>query len=86
VDAILSTAGLLLVAAGFFLAAAMRRIPAWRPRARLATWSSVVLIVLLLATGLLGGLGLSGLAERLLAGFAAAAVGLLAVGVRRPPA
>ena len=35
--------------------------------------------LLLLATGLLGGFGLSGLAERLLAAFAAA-VGLLAVG------
>ena len=86
-DMILSTAGLLLlVAAGFFLAAAMRRVPAWRPRARVATWAAMVLIVLLLATGVLGGVGLSGLAERLLAAFAAAAVGLLAVGVLRRPA
>ena len=86
-DEILSTAGLLLlVAAGFFLAAAMRRVPAWRPRARVATWAAMVLIVLLLATGVLGGVGLSGLAERLLAAFAAAAVGLLAVGVLRRPA
>ena len=64
----------------------MRRVPAWRPRARVATWAAIVLIVLLLATGVLGGVGLSGLAERLLAAFAAAAVGLLAVGVLRRPA
>jgi hypothetical protein len=80
-DAILSTVGLvLLIAAGFFLAAAMRRLPTW---SRLAWPTRIVttyLIMLILATGL-GGQHLGGLFERLLAFTAATAVAFLGVAV-----
>ena len=81
-DSILSTVGLvLLIAAGFFLAAAMRRLPAWRPLGRRTRLGAVAIIVLVLATGLVP--GLEGLFERLLAAAAAAWVAGLAVAVRR---
>jgi hypothetical protein len=84
-DAILSTAGLLiLLAAGFVLAAAMRRAAGRRSWARPTIVVTVVLILLIVATGALESLG--GLFERLLAAAAAAAVGALAVGVLTRPA
>ncbi len=87
-DAILSTIGVLLfVAAGFFLASAMKRTPGWHGWAWPARWVMILIIVLYIATGVLGAVGLSGLFERLLAATGAAGVALLAVGVlQRYPA
>lgn len=84
-DSIVSTAGaVLLVIAGFVLAAAMRRIPSWRAWVRPVRWTSVLLLALLLATALTGGTsGQSGLFERLFAGVGAAAIATLAVGILR---
>ena len=83
-DALLSTVGLvLLVVAGFLLASAMRRVPAWRGVSRPTRWVTALVVLLLLATLLVPDLG--GLTERLLALGAAAAVGALAVAVRRRP-
>ncbi len=87
-DAILSTIGVpLFVAAGFFLASAMKRTPGWHGWAWPARWVMILIIVLYIATGVLGAVGLSGLFERLLAATGAAGVALLAVGVlQRYPA
>jgi hypothetical protein len=84
-DGLLSSIGLvLLVAAGFFLAAAMRRLSRWRAWVRPVRGASLLLIVLILATVLVPDVG--GLLERLLAAAGAAGVAALAVGVRRRPA
>ena len=82
-DAALSALGLLLlVAAGFFLACAMKRVPGWRHWARPARWATVLIIALLVATVVGGAVGLGGLFERLLAATGAAAgIALLAAGV-----
>jgi len=87
-DAILSTIGVpLFVAAGLFLASAMKRTPGWHGWAWPARWVMILIIVLYVATGVLGAVGLSGLFERLLAATGAAGVALLAVGVlQRYPA
>jgi Protein of unknown function (DUF998) len=78
-DAVLSTAGLLiLVATGFVLAAAMRRSPAWTSWAWPTRWATIVIIVLLVVTGAASA-GLGGLFERLLAAAAAGGVAALAV-------
>ncbi len=85
-DSIISTVGaVLLVVAGFLLAAAMRRIPSWQAWTRPVLWTSVLLLALLLATVLTGGTsaGQGGLFERLFAGAGAAAIAILAVGVLR---
>lgn len=83
-DGILSTVGLLaLAAAGFVLASAMRRAPGWSAAAGPTRVVAVVLVVLLLATGFLGFLGVGGLLERLLALVAALGVALLAREVLR---
>lgn len=81
-DGILTTAGLLLfVAAGFFLAGAMSRLPRWRPYAVLARIQSIGVLVLLVATGVTNTLGSGGLFERLTAGLGAVGVAVLAGGV-----
>ena len=84
-DSILSTGGgVLLVIAGFLLAAAMRRIPSWRAWVRPVRWTSVLIFALLVGDALTGGAsGQSGLFERLFAGVAAAALAALAVGILR---
>ena len=84
-DQNLTTIGvLLLVAAGFFLAHAMRRIPSWQAWARPTRWTAVLILVLLAANIPHSGLG--GLFERLLAATMAAAVAALAAGIlRRSP-
>jgi hypothetical protein len=85
-DGILSTVGLVaLVAAGFVLASAMRRTPGWERAAAPTRLVSAVLVVLLLATGFLGVLGVGGLLERLLALVAALGVALLAGAVLQRP-
>lgn len=83
-DAVLSTAGVAaLVAAGFFLAAAMARLPQWHGWARGTRWATAGLIVVFAADGLAGSAGLSGLFERLLAVAGAGAIAVLGAGVRR---
>jgi hypothetical protein len=79
-DMWLSTIGLLLlVAAGFFLAEAMRRSPGWAPLVWPTRVVTIFMILLILATGALEGVGLGGLFERLLALTAAGGVAALAV-------
>jgi hypothetical protein len=81
-DDILTTGGLvLLVAAGFFLAHAMARVPGWQAWARPARWTAVLIIVLAIAD--VADSGLSGLFERLVAATGAAAIAALAVGILR---
>ncbi len=81
-DAALSAIGLiLLVAAGFFLASAMKRVPGWRNWARPARWATVLIIALLVATVVGDAVGLGGLFERLLAASGATSIALLAAGV-----
>ena len=83
-DAVLSTVGLLcFVAAGFFIAAAMRRDPSWQRWVWPTRWVTIVIVVLLVATGFLGVLGIEGLLERMLAATGAAGIAALAVGVAR---
>jgi hypothetical protein len=83
-DAVLSTAGVAaLVAAGFFLAAAMARLPQWQSWARWTRWATAGIIAAFAADGLAGPAGLSGLFERLLAVAGAAAIAVLGAGVRR---
>jgi hypothetical protein len=83
-DAVLSTAGVVaLVVAGFFLAAAMARLPEWQGWVRPTRWAAVVILVLLAADALSGPAGLAGLAERLLAAAGAAAIAALGTGVWR---
>ncbi|MDI5967828.1 DUF998 domain-containing protein [Streptomyces sp. SL13] len=87
-DDVLSTVGVAsLIAAGFFLAAAMKRLPAWRGWAGPTRRATIALIVLFVLDGVCGGIGLGGLCERLLAAGGALAIAALAAGVlRRTPA
>lgn len=81
-DATLSTLGVLALAvAGFFLAAAMRRLPEWRGWARPTVWVTVALIVVAVLDAVLGGVGVGGLVERLIALVGAAGIAALGVGV-----
>jgi hypothetical protein len=81
-DAALTLVGLVLfVAAGFFLASAMKRVPSWGRWAGPTRWATVLFIALLVATVLADAVGLGGLFERLLAATGAAGVVLLAGGV-----
>jgi hypothetical protein len=87
-DNLLTSVGVpLLVLAGFFLAAAMRRTPGWRAWA----WPARLTMVLILAFAALDLMtqhsGLSGLFERLIALTGAAAITAFALGIlRRLPA
>jgi hypothetical protein len=73
----------LLVIAGFLLAAAMRRLPAWRAWVRPVRWTTALIFLLLVGDALTGSSGYSGLFERVFAAVAAAALAALAVGVLR---
>jgi len=89
-DTLTSAGVLLLVLAGFFLAAAMRRVPGWQRWAWPARGTAVLIFALIMADAQFGGTaplvgsGLSGLVERLLAAAAAGAVAALAIGILRP--
>ncbi|MEO8907599.1 MAG: DUF998 domain-containing protein [Microbacteriaceae bacterium] len=83
-DTTLSTAGVMLfLAAGFFLAEAMRKTPGWGGWPWPTRWVMILVAVTFLGDGVLGGVGLGGLFERLLAAVGAAAIAALAVGVMR---
>ena len=88
-DTLTSVGVLLLVLAGFFLAAAMRRTLGWQAWSWPARWTAVLIFGLIIADAQFGGTaplvgsGLSGLFERLLAAAAAAAVAALAIGILR---
>jgi len=83
-DSILTTGGaVLLVVAGFLLAAAMRRLPAWRAWVRPVRWTTALIFLLLAGDALTGGSGYSGLFERVFAAVAAAAIAALAIGILR---
>ncbi len=88
-DTLTSLGVLLFVLAGFFLAAAMRRVPGWQAWAWPARWTAILIFALIIADAQFGGTaplvgsGLSGLLERLLAAAAAAAVAALAIGILR---
>ena len=82
-DSILTAGGaVLLLVAGFLLAAAMSRIPNWRAWVRPVRWTSVLIFAFVVGGALDGTSGQSGLFERLYAA-AAAAVAALAVGILR---
>ena len=81
-DALLSTVGLVcFVAAGFFLAAAMRRAPTWQRWVWPTRLVTIVVLLLLLTIGIPGEPVVGGLLERVLAATGAAGIGALAVGV-----
>jgi Protein of unknown function (DUF998) len=83
-DAVLSGVGLLLLlAAGFVLAAAFKRVPGWGRYAWPARWFSIILLVLLVATGVADAVDLGGLFQRIAAAFAAAGMAELALLARR---
>lgn len=70
-----------LMASGFFLAAAMNRLPRWKSWARPAVYVTIAFIVIFLLDGVLGGTGLGGLLERSIALAGAAGISALAIGV-----
>lgn len=83
-DAVLSTFGVAaLVVAGFFLAAAMKRLPDWQRWVRSTRWCTVIFLALFVLDGALGGVGLGGLFERLIALAGAAGISALAIAARR---
>jgi hypothetical membrane protein len=83
-DAVLSTLGVAaLVVAGFLLAVAMRKLPEWRSLARPTCWVTIGFLALFVLDGVLGGTGVGGLCERLIALAGAAGIAALGVGVLR---
>ncbi len=80
-----STVGvILLIAFGFVLAYALKRIPAWRSWVRPVRWFSVMMTALLILDGVTQGAnGLSGMFERFIALTGAAGIALLAAGAAR---
>ena len=83
-DSALTTIGLVvLVVSGFFLAAAMRRVPGWRALAWPTRWASVVFLLLGIASAVTVNAGLNGLFERLFAAAAAAGLAALGIGILR---
>lgn len=87
-DNLLTSVGVpLLVLAGFFLAAAMRRTPGWRAWAWPTRWTMILLLAFAALDIVTRNSGLSGLFERLIAATGAAAIAAFAVGIlRRFPA
>jgi Protein of unknown function (DUF998) len=83
-DGTLTTVGLLLfVAAGFFLAAAMKRTAGWQAWVRPVRWWMALMIAAFIVDAIAQGAGFSGLAERLIALTGAAGIAVLAAGVSR---
>jgi len=83
-DATLSNIGVvLMIASGYFLAVAMKRLPAWRSWFRPAIYWTSFLLLLCLLDAILGSHGLSGFFERLIAITGAAGIIALAVGTLR---
>ncbi|MGH3212201.1 MAG: DUF998 domain-containing protein [Trebonia sp.] len=83
-DGTLTTVGLVVfVAAGFFLAAAMKRIGGWESWVRPVRWWMALMIVLLVGDAIGHNGGLSGLLERLIALAGATGIAVLAAGVSR---
>ena len=83
-DSALTTVGLVvLVAGGFFLAAAMRRVPGWQAWAWPTRWASVLFLLLGAASAFTVDAGLNGLFERLFAAGAAAGLAALGIGILR---
>jgi uncharacterized protein DUF998 len=83
-DNIISSIGvLLLVIAGFFLAAAMRRTHGWEGWASPTRWTAVLITAFAVASVLTQGAGYTGLFERLVAITGATALAVLAIGVLR---
>jgi hypothetical protein len=83
-DDILTSGGVvLLVLAGFFLAAAMKRAPGWRAWAVPARWATVAIICLFVANPLSQIIGLGGLFERLLEDSVAVTLAVLGIGIIR---
>jgi len=83
-DSALTTIGLVvLVVSGFFLAAAMRRVPGWRAWAWPTRWVSVLFLLLGIASAVTVNAGLNGLFERLFAAAAAAGLAALGIGILR---
>lgn len=83
-DTTISTIGVLLfIAAAIFLSLAMGRTQGWAAWAWPARIVAIVSAVLLAAEGLLGGSGVGGLLERLLAAVGAVAIGATAVKISR---
>lgn len=85
-DSTLSTVGsALFVAAGFFLAPAMRKLAPWKKWASAVQGLTLAFLVFFVATGLFNASGWGGLFERLLALAGAAVIALLAYGVLKLP-
>jgi hypothetical protein len=83
-DDILTSGGVLvLVLAGLFLAAAMKRAPGWRTWALPTRWMMVAILGLLVAVPLSQNVGLGGLSERVLEDTVAAALAALGIGIIR---
>jgi hypothetical protein len=83
-DDILTSGGVVvLVLAGFVLAAAMKRAPGWRAWALPTRWTTVAIVGLFVAAVLSQTVGLGGLSERLLEDTVAAALAALGIGIIR---
>ena len=83
-DGILSTIGILLfIAAAVFLSVAMAKASGWRSWAWPTRAVAAAMLAVFFAAGLLGGSGLGGLLERVLAALGAVAIAVLALEIAR---
>lgn len=83
-DGILSTIGILLfIAAAVFLSVAMAKASGWRSWAWPTRAVAAAMLAVFFADGLLGGSGLGGLLERVLAALGAVAIAVLALEIAR---
>jgi hypothetical protein len=84
-DDLLTTIGIpVFVLGGFFLAAAMKRIPGWKRWAWPTRWTMIALFLLTFAAAFPSSVtGAGGLLERLVAAVGAGWIALLALGIRR---